>query len=219
MRNTLAAVAVLTIVTGACASGGGGGGGSISSSGVAFGPAAAEYQPVLARSYQDMQIAAPAHAAIITVLTPTIEESKPVLFSVNYPQYDTDPRQFEIGRHRLVARQRTAADPPRCQGSARPSLSGCRPHLQTYPGVNIAATQSLSAEYAGNGTLLIVSERPVDPYEVAEALITRTRSRPTLAVAVRGDNASAAQRELEAVLGEILGTSAGKWAAHYQINR
>jgi hypothetical protein len=217
MRKVFAGVGIAVLAAG-CASGGGGGG-AVQSSGVAFGPAAAEFQPALARSYEDAQIAMRGSPVIINVLTPIVEQSRPVLFTVRYPQYDTDPREFEPGRHRLLARQRNAADPPRCQGSARPTLSGCRPYLQNYPGVAIPATSSMSAEYATNATLLIVTERPVDPYEVAEGLIARARSRPTLSVALRGDDTALAQRELTAVLGELLGASAGRWSAHYQINR
>ena len=221
MRKVIAGVGIVVLAAG-CASGGGGGGeggGTIQSSGVAFGPAAAEFQPVLARSYEDAQFAVRGSPVIIGVLTPTVEQGKPVLFTPQYPRFDTDPREFEPGRHRLQARQRTAADPPRCMGTARPALSGCRPYLQNYPGVAIPATSSLSNEYATNGTLLLVTERPIDPYELSEGLIRSVRSRPSLGVALRGSDTSAAQRELTAVLTELLGTASGKWSAHYQINR
>ena len=220
MRKVFAGVGIVALAA-ACASGGGGGGegGTVQSSGVAFGPASAEFQPVLARSYEDVQLAVKGSPVTLNVLTPTVEQSRPVLFTVRYPQYDTDAREFEPGRHRLQARQRNAADPPRCTGSVRPTLSGCRPYLQNYPGVAIPATSSLSDEYATNATLLVVTERPIDPYELAEGLISRTRGRPTLAVALRGSDTAAATRELTTILGELLGTSAGKWAAHYQINR
>jgi hypothetical protein len=219
MRKVIAGVGI--VILAGCASGGGGGeggGGAIQSSGVAFGPASAEFQPVLARSYEDAQFAVKGSPVIIGVLTPTVEQSRPVLFTPQYPRFDTDPREFEPGRHRLQARQRNAADQPRCQGNARPTLSGCRPYLQNYPGVAIPATSSLNDEYATNATLLVVTERPVDPYELSEGLIRSARSRPTLAVALRGSDTAAAQRELTAVLTELLGSS-GKWAAHYQINR
>jgi hypothetical protein len=202
MRTELRVLAVALLLP-ACASGGGG------PSGVGLG-AYEQYQPVLEASLENVTLASEANIAVLHVQLPT-EGSRPVLFSVQYPRYDTDPVKFGAGTHRLEPRQRTAAAPPRCQPGAAPTLSGCRPHLPDYPGVQVP---SLSGYYSTSARIVIASEQPLDPFSLAEFFIARGRADTQFASAMRGTDNEAAQINLERVLRDRLGATG--WAAYYR---
>jgi hypothetical protein len=177
--------------------------------GVGFG-AYDRYQPVLEATHQDITLASQANVMVLIIQTPT-ERQRPVLFSVQYPLYDTDQLQFAAGRHRLAPRLRTAAAPPRCGPGAAPTLSGCRPYLPDYPGVQLP---SLSGYYATSARLLIASDEAHDPFPLAEFLIARARTDTALKEALLDDDPARAQAELERALRDRFGATG--WAAYYR---
>jgi hypothetical protein len=169
------------------------------------------FGPVLAPSDQDIELAADAHVIVLTVQTPN-EVTRPILVSVTYPRYDTDRLEFTAGRHRLESRQRTAAAPARCVGT-EPTLSGCRPHLPDYPGVQVPAS-TLTGYYYPAGRIMIASEEALDPFTMAEFFIVRMRTDPDLAAAMRVGESETVQLHLTRVLRERLGPTG--WAAYYR---
>jgi hypothetical protein len=168
-----------------------------------------EFQPVVASTQEHIQLARSANVTVVNVLTPN-DQGRPVLFSVQYPRFDTDPAEFTAGSHRLQPRLRTAAAPPRCQPGVNPTLAGCRPHLPDYPGVGVP---SLSGYYATAGTLFIASDGAIDPYELADALFNLARSSTELSSALKRDDPQITQIALERALSARAGMP--RWAAYY----
>jgi hypothetical protein len=176
------------------------------------------YEPfaVVGPSSIRLELARPAHVAIIAVLAPAPGfGSAPVLFTPLYPVYETDRTHFTAGEHRLLPRRVSLIEPQVCRRTETPSLAGCRRAQHLLPGVPNPFRQAYPLDR--QHYIVLVADEFIDPYAVAEELYVSVLDEQSVAELLKARDAPAAASELERVLLDRRGSPL--WAGLYVTNR
>lgn len=142
------------------------------------------------------------HVLVLSVIYPSQSEpDHPILFSVRYPMYPTDPRSFVAGTHRLTPWQRPGFWPMNCRSSETPSIDGCRRPFYLLPG----ASGYRPSRDPLTAVLLIASDVFRDPYPLAEEFYWQVLQNAPIHGKLIGADVATLSAELEPILLSVLG--------------
>lgn len=157
-----------------------------------------------------VELAQASHVLVLDVIYPSnAEPDHPILFSVRYPMFPTDRREFDAGAHRVRPRQRPGFWPMNCQSDETPAIDGCRRPFYLLPG----ASGYRASRYPLNAVLLIVSDVFRDPYPLAEELYWKVLQEYTIHGKLVGADVATLRDELEPILLGVLGPRG--WTASF----